>query len=407
MRHILAVICLMPVIFFLPVEVHSQDGADEVEGMLAGSLGWTLIDGTGYFEMNVNPEISFGKIGVGLNLLLRFDQDGNVRKADWNSTNDYLRIINYVRYGHRGDPLYLRFGGLSSSTLGNGFIIYRYSNQVDYDERMTGFEGGLWRKSWGVEWIDSNLGMIDILGVRWFCLPLNGVVDIPIIKNLTLGVSAANDFRPQTSDNLTIWGYDVTLPILTTSIAGVDLYGDRATIATHGSGTAVGISSTVDLVANILSVGARLERRWLGDNFIPSYIDRFYEIARETKEATLDTVESTTGIFGELSGTVIGVVNLLGNYEQYDGRLGSSHLEATTERLSGFSLRGYYDKTELEDLGELFSWDDRVIMGLELGYAVKGPLYVVVTRERSFVESNGVYEPTDRTFFRLEIRYNL
>lgn len=382
--------------------------SDELTGTMSGGLGWTVFDGQQYMEVIVNPEVSFGKIGVGLNLLLRFDNEGNLREDDWNSVNDYLRIFDYIRYGRMGDPFYARLGALRNTTLGSGFIVYRYTNQINYDERLTGLEIGFDRSMWGFEWFDSNLGRIDISGIRGYWRPLRSMLDIPVIRDLVLGGTIVNDFRPGSLDNLTEFGLDMMLPVLTTSILDIDLYSDVAKIVDYGSGSAIGVSTNIEVVAGVFSLGSKLERRWLGERFVASCFNQFYEVERSSKPALLDTVSASAGIFGELSGDLFGTFFLLGNYEQYRDRTGNAHLEASTAELGGVFFRGYYDRRSMNDLGDLFNgFDKSVLLGLETGYSFSGPLYLVLTRERSFTElEDGSFKPSDRTFFRIEFIYN-
>ena len=39
----------------------------------------TWIDGQQYLTFHFNPELAFGNVGIGLDLNLEFDQDGNLR----------------------------------------------------------------------------------------------------------------------------------------------------------------------------------------------------------------------------------------------------------------------------------------------------------------------------------------
>ena len=57
-------------------------------------------------------------------------------------------------------------------------------------------------------------------------------------------------------------------------------YFDWAKIDSFGSGKAVGVEANFMLVAGIAELSARLERRWLGSRFLPSYFNAFYEIER-------------------------------------------------------------------------------------------------------------------------------
>lgn len=70
-------------------------------------------DPVSYQKLSLYPDISFGKVGIGLALTFhyRFEDSGMViRSEDWTVSDDrtfldvYLPIFRYVRYGYKGDP---------------------------------------------------------------------------------------------------------------------------------------------------------------------------------------------------------------------------------------------------------------------------------------------------------------
>ena len=67
-----------------------------------------------------------------LNLLVWEYQDDStvIRQEDWDEPSDFFRMVRYVQYGHKRDPLYARFGTLASD-IGHGTIMSRYLNTAD------------------------------------------------------------------------------------------------------------------------------------------------------------------------------------------------------------------------------------------------------------------------------------
>jgi hypothetical protein len=100
-------------------------------GMNAG-FGAVTIDGKLYNQIALRPDINIGKLGVGLDVILYMDEDGNIRKDDWNDAGDILDKIMYVRWGAPGDPLFARVGTLTNSTLGYGLFMTGYNNAMEY-----------------------------------------------------------------------------------------------------------------------------------------------------------------------------------------------------------------------------------------------------------------------------------
>lgn len=107
----------------------AQDG--ERFGATMG-IGAVTMNGKTWTQVALRPEIPIGKLGIALDLTLYFDEDGDIRKEDWNDPKDIIDKIYYVRWGHKGDPLYLKAGALDNVTLGYGILVRHYSNAMQY-----------------------------------------------------------------------------------------------------------------------------------------------------------------------------------------------------------------------------------------------------------------------------------
>ena len=57
-------------------------------GRLEGGLGLNWIDGELYYTFHFTPEISFADFGVGLDLMLDINKNGNIRKENFNTFSD-------------------------------------------------------------------------------------------------------------------------------------------------------------------------------------------------------------------------------------------------------------------------------------------------------------------------------
>src|SRR4030067_2736135 len=77
------------------------------EGQFMGGAGLTWIDDEPHYTIFLAPELSFANFGVGLDLRLTFDSQGNLRKETFNDFSDYISIIRYVRYGLKNDPVFI------------------------------------------------------------------------------------------------------------------------------------------------------------------------------------------------------------------------------------------------------------------------------------------------------------
>ena len=97
---------------------------------IGGIFGAVSIDGKNYQQIGLRPEIKLWKLGIGLDINLLFDDEGKVRKEDWDEWKDYLDKIYYIRWGQKGDLFSFRYGGLAVTTLGYGTLITGYTNML-------------------------------------------------------------------------------------------------------------------------------------------------------------------------------------------------------------------------------------------------------------------------------------
>ena len=101
-------------------------------GMGVGSV---TLDGVLYNQLSLRPEINIGKFGIGLDLVLYMDFEGNIRTEDWDVANDPSRILDkilFIKYGQKSDPLWAKYGSIEGMTLGYGGLLNNYSNMMEF-----------------------------------------------------------------------------------------------------------------------------------------------------------------------------------------------------------------------------------------------------------------------------------
>jgi len=370
------------------------------QGNVGGGFGMTWIDDKPHYSFRFFPEFAFSKIGVGLDLNLEFDSQGNLRNENFNEFSDYLSIIRYVRYGVKDDPFYARLGALDYATLGHGSIMYLYNNRPSYDARKIGLEFDVDFNTFGFESVYSSFGESGVVGLRGFVRPLlmTTLADIPIIGKIEFGASYVTDFNENVGvvaadinpltrkisiekdlGSLSIFGLDVGIPLIRSGIFGFDLYYDYAKIVDFGSGTALGGILRLDGLG-LVNARAKLERRFNGDNYLPSYFNSFYELDRfkykngvvQSKIQLLQSSENIgDGYYGELFIRLLGTFDILGSYQRLDDFPESGIFHASSEIAPEgfpFLLRAGYDKINIRDEKDLFTLDDRSYLFSEIGY---------------------------------------
>ncbi len=162
---------------------------------MGGGVGSVMLGEETYTQIRLMPELTFGKFGLGLDIDLMIDSNGDVRTEDWDSFEDYVNKIYYLRYGQRGDSFYGRLGGFKSYTLGHGLVMKDYSNMLRYPEyKQIGIQlgGKLPVAGMTAEMFTSNAVKNEILGGRLTIQPLSNM-SIPLFNNLVLGGTVAHD----------------------------------------------------------------------------------------------------------------------------------------------------------------------------------------------------------------------
>ena len=98
-------------------------------------IGSATIDGTLYNQLALRPEINIAGIGIGLDLVVYMDNEGNVRQDEWDFENDpdllYDKIL-YIRYGEKTSPAWVKYGSIENMTLGQGGLMQGYSNMMEF-----------------------------------------------------------------------------------------------------------------------------------------------------------------------------------------------------------------------------------------------------------------------------------
>ncbi|MCX8011468.1 MAG: hypothetical protein N3A61_09970, partial [Ignavibacteria bacterium] len=411
-----------------------------------GGLGLTWFNGEPYYLFTLNPDISIGKFGIGLDVNLRIDKEGSIRKEDFKSASDYLSLIKYVRYGLKRDPLYVKVGGLDRAILGQGNIISYYNNRASYDNRKIGFEFDWDFNSFGFESMYGDLSGGGILGVRPYIRPFHfsTLKNIPVIGNLTVGLTLARDFNEfsgvtsakfdttkklvklEDEGNLTIAGIDLLLPVVRTQIFNFDLYSNYTKILKFGSGTTIGTGLSFNFF-DLVNLDMRFERWFNKDQYIPRYFDQFYEIQRFTADTSsllvLSKAQALKGVtslgnayYGEMVLDILNFIQIFGAYHKYDkiSESGTLHLETDLSPKDGsFVARAFYDKKNIQDNKDILKLDERSIVTAEVGYKPISYILVSIIYQWTFSPERDVndvvigYKPQKRVEPRISFVFPL
>jgi len=150
-------------------------------------LGSVTIDGKIYNQIALRPEFKFGKLGISLDVAFYMDENGNIRKNEWDEFSDYLDKVYYVRWGQQGDPFFAKVGALDNVSLGYGILINGYSNTTEYPQvRKVGVHTGMQGSKMGWEAFMANVKEITgpgLMAGRFTYKPIN---KLPLVFGTTV-----------------------------------------------------------------------------------------------------------------------------------------------------------------------------------------------------------------------------
>ncbi|MCH7851947.1 MAG: FecR domain-containing protein [Candidatus Marinimicrobia bacterium] len=154
-------------------------------------LGSVTLDGDVFYQIALRPEFAFGKVGIGLDLVVYMDAEGKFRKDEWDEPSDYLDKLYYLRYATEQDPFFLRIGAMPAVQYGFGALMSGYSNVTEYPQvRRVGFEiGGRIGQNFTLKAFTANLKELGgLVGVR-------GTYRVAKAFPLTIGVNWVADLN--------------------------------------------------------------------------------------------------------------------------------------------------------------------------------------------------------------------
>ncbi|MBW2702993.1 MAG: hypothetical protein JRF33_19395 [Deltaproteobacteria bacterium] len=414
--------------------------ADSI-GSVGGDLSFGMIDGDLFTTMNLGMNFDFGMIGFGIQAPLRFrvmDNDpqndeygGVLRKEDWDEWTDYLKILRYFRYGHKGELFYAVVGDLPGATLGHGTIISRYYNNTDMDHYKMGVQFDVNTSYGGVETLFNNGVISNLIGLRGYVRPWSFIDEESYLNNLAVGFTVASDYtapycmendagqcRPDVSTDArvfdddgnlkvadtkaaTVIGGDIEFQLLNNSWITLTPYMDLNGILEAGIGYHAGILSIFHIPIINLDLQTKVEYRYFTADYVPSYFDSFYEIQKfgypfkdelgvfgaahtevtdQPKRRVIDEMggKGLNGYYAELVFDIMGLAKVGGSYDDYDGPYNSNlRLYLAVPALEVFQFGAFYYRHNFEGASEAFAFDDKSLFLVEARYQIMPFLYAI------------------------------
>jgi len=176
--------------FEIPDIQHLNEG-------IGGNFNFTNIGDQYLIGFRFAPELSFGKLGFGLDIPLMYNlTTKELRLDEYQDGVVALRMIRFVRWCvKKRDPFYIRIGELSDAQLGFGMMISDYNNSISFEKRKLGLEFDMViKKKYGLEFLysDLNFKSFNLMGIRPYFKPFDAT-HIPIIKTFEIGAAYVTD----------------------------------------------------------------------------------------------------------------------------------------------------------------------------------------------------------------------
>ena len=285
-------------------------------------VGTVTIDNNVYSMWVFTPQITIGKLGLGLYLPAVFSPDVGIfgfknweNHDEWDFTSvldglhDFIIKFYYISWGQRGDPLYFKVGSIDDFYLGHGFIVDNYSNMIYFpEERTVGLQFNIDGNFTGLETMVADFTRLQLFGGRFYLRPMGKRIP------LAFGVTAVHD-RPKPDENswvsdsvtyaksekelphILFLGGDLDLPILNLKkVFTMTFYADAASTGyiyeqvpdrlasisdpvkpgtinfVKGLGTAAGLMGEIATIFNY-----RVEYRYILDYYEPGIINGLWE----------------------------------------------------------------------------------------------------------------------------------
>ncbi|HEX3019532.1 MAG TPA: hypothetical protein VHP36_04490 [Chitinispirillaceae bacterium] len=453
-----------------PKQEQSQQGSSEEKNdKLPPSVGqkesptWEIgagvvtVDNEQWTRLAVGVDVPIWKFGIFFDLELFIDADGKFSNKGWNFKDEPLeaitRKIRYIRFGREDDPLFIKFGGLSSVTLGYGLVMDRFTNMLHYpDQKLLGLQinlndispigislqtvladfkeldddGGLFgarlaikpfkptnapilsgisfagsyakdinqysqARNWNVK-APKSVGLYNYLR----SLNVSSQEALDTVMNTGLGDPREDDIKYQREleamkqeDAFGLIGGDVGVPIVSTKLLGLDIYGQAAIRDDGNHGWGFGAPG---VAVKAGPIWANVEYRRSEGKFDFNHFNTYYLDERLTRDPMVytkeDLLESTTlnGIYGKLGGNIANILILDGSYQYLVGKEKNGEPKDKDQRFEAVASAGeiltekipklsraefYYDKTNIGNLNDkFFDKTEFMYYGYRVGFEI-------------------------------------
>ncbi|MCA9671607.1 MAG: hypothetical protein KC503_38680 [Myxococcales bacterium] len=426
----------------------AQPRPSGISGSFGGSITFEKVQEDYFITPTIFNQTTIGPVTFGVQVPIRLrvwdrdpQDDGVLRKEDWDEPSDYLRLLRFVEVNLGGKTWRFRgrFGALDGESIGHGTIMAGYYNWLDVNH----YQGGLVLDAairWGgLYFMVDNIFRPEIFGFRLHVRPLSFITKNSWANKLIVGFSTVVDTRAPLAladiDNdpntpaqaaldddqnfvvssrkaVKIIGFDIEYALIQNKLIDLVPYIDINVLAAGDTGVGMHLGTFFNIRIPT-PVGptllTRLEYRVVGDGYAPRYIDSVYEAQRYQFDPN-NNIDATTGLpltklgwlrstdpgthgwLGELYFDFAGWVKVGGTYEDYQGPNNAAlTLGLHLPKFSFAQLGGYFTRRGFDGFGDAFDLDGALLIGY-LRVKVWGPLALTGVYRRTWrAREDGTY----------------
>lgn len=276
---------------------------------ISGDAGLGGLGGKAYTTLQTGLDIREGNLSLGVFGRVRLltqeaDDEGVVRRRDWDEPSDFVHLLRYLEYRHDFAKVSVKaqVGEMLGVTLGHGTLIRDYSNVADPDHPHAGLRFKVSHELFDVVGLLDNLIRPSVVAARL------GVRPLPFLKRFSVGASFAADptapvqihrgtdgkrevdgawnLQAET-EPLMLLGLDVSYRFGDEASGQIEPYVDVNT-SMLGVGVHAGATGSIPLGKSPATLSFQVEYRGGTGGYAPGHIDTFYDVSRNQAGLTVD-----------------------------------------------------------------------------------------------------------------------
>lgn len=374
--------------------------------------------------IGVEAEGTVGPFSVWVDGRLRAGFDG-VYEPDIDEPYDAVRLLRYARLSPTARlPIYLRFGPLARTTLGEGLLVQSLGTYAAWEERTVGIEMAFRSAAVDVEAFSGDVRPNNLVGGAVTLRPF-GRARQPGRRSLSVHAEAVHDLGLDQNVGTTAIAAGARSDIAVLGDFSVTPYASHARYLNYGSATAIGAAIGSPDIVGVGRANASIGLIFSSEAFIPGFFGAFYSVhnpdagivssdayfrdrATEQRVGTrLADAPAGTALTFNLQALVFDAFELSQYIRRdFDGATGAYALRLIVSPARGRDVRFHFElhRQGVEGLRTLFSdLVDEAILVFALDYSVSPPLRLFIRSRYGYTPAGTFADGSDR--FLIERRF--